>query len=453
MHPAARISAIIELVDSLFVSWGEQKRLPADKAIDTYFRSRRYIGSKDRAAIGEPVYWILRHKAALEWWCERARLPVTPRLMVMATLLLRNDIEPEALASLFDGNRHAPAPLTDSEWRAAHLYAQQGIEHSDMPESIRLNFPGWMEEPLKTAFGKRFEAELRALSTQAPADLRTNTLRITRDQLIDRLRAEGFAVEATPTSPIGIRLQGRQPVFGSAAFKDGLFEMQDEGSQLVALLTDTAPGMRVIDFCAGAGGKTLSLAAQMHNKGRILAWDVSAKRLSQLPVRLKRAGVDNTEWRVIASEQDSYIKRHKLSADRVVVDAPCSGTGTWRRNPDLKWRFTLQDLAEVKDAQARILQSAARLVKQGGRLVYATCSVLPEENEEQIAHFLTAHPNFRVVCAEKIWDRLMRQATGQPEQDVTETTPDTETKSPGFLHLTPHQDGMDGFFAAVMERF
>ena len=188
--------------------------------------------------------------------------------------------------------------------------------------------------------------------------------------------------------------------------------MQDEGSQLVALLADAQPGHKVIDFCAGAGGKTLAMAATMKNKGRILAWDTSEKRLGQMKDRLKRAGVDNVQTHVLESEHDAFIKRHKETADRVLVDAPCSGTGTWRRNPDLKWRFTRTDLDEVIAAvQQAILQSAARLVKPGGKLIYATCSVLKDENERQIEEFLKSVNNFRVVCAQKVWDKTSSDET------------------------------------------
>jgi 16S rRNA (cytosine967-C5)-methyltransferase len=207
---------------------------------------------------------------------------------------------------------------------------------------------------------------------------------------------------------------------------------------------DAQPGQRVIDFCAGAGGKTLAIAAAMENKGRVLAWDTSEKRLSQISLRLRRAGVDNVQTHVIESENDAFIKRHKQTADRVLVDAPCSGSGTWRRNPDLKWRFTPNDLAEVVAVQKSILQSAARLVKPGGRLIYATCSIFKEENEMQVAEFLknvndydkdVSH--FKVVCAQKIWDKNSGADNGN---------------NVSYLSVTPHQDGVDGFFAAVFER-
>jgi 16S rRNA (cytosine967-C5)-methyltransferase len=252
-----------------------------------------------------------------------------------------------------------------------------------------------------------------------------------------QLAAEGYELYPTPVSDIGLRLTKRAPIFTSPAFKAGHFEVQDEGSQLVAALVSAKPGMKVIDFCAGTGGKTLAIAAQMENKGRILAWDSSAKRLGQIKERLRRAGVDNVQVHVLEHENDQFIKRHKDSADRVLVDAPCSGTGTWRRNPDLKWRFTPKDLEEVVAVQQRILQSAARLVRPGGQLVYATCSLLPCENQGQIEQFLKNISNFEVVPVDKIWDKARPESSGA---------------SAPYLSLTPHQDGVDGFFAAVLER-
>jgi 16S rRNA (cytosine967-C5)-methyltransferase len=275
------------------------------------------------------------------------------------------------------------------------------------------------------------------MSTQAPTDLRVNTLKTHREKLLGQLQAEGFDCSPTPLSPIGIRLAKRGPIFTSRFFKEGCFEVQDEGSQAVALLVDAKPSHRIIDFCAGAGGKTLALAATMENKGRILAWDTSEKRLGQINQRLKRAGVHNVQVHVLESEHDAFIKRHKATADRVLVDAPCSGSGTWRRNPDLKWRFTKKDLEEVCIVQQNILQSAARLVKVGGRLIYATCSIFKDENERQVEKFLTHNNNFMVVCAQKIWNK-----------DSSVECDDGAS----YFCVTPHEDGVDGFFAAVLER-
>lgn len=437
MTPGARAQAAIDLLDQIFTAWLSQQRIPADKMLESYFKSHRYVGSKDRGAISELVYWILRHKAALEWWLDKQQQRLHGRSFVFAALVLRKDYNPQSIQSLSKDSQYSPPPLTPDETRMVTELVRHNIESPDMPNYVRLNYPQWMEVLLRDSFGKKFDVALHALNEQAPTDLRVNTLKTTRPLLMNDLAKEGFDAKPTTLSPCGLRLAKRGPIFTSKNFKLGHFEVQDEGSQMVAMLVDAKPGQRVIDFCAGAGGKTLAVAATMNNKGRILAWDTSEKRLKQIVPRLKRAGVDNVQTHVIASESDAYIKRHKSTADRVLVDAPCSGSGTWRRNPDLKWRFTKKDLDEVVALQQSILQSAARLVKPGGRLIYATCSILKIENEYQIEQFLKSGNHFRVVCAKKVWDK-------------TTATQANDTVS--YLSLTPHEDGVDGFFAAVLER-
>jgi 16S rRNA (cytosine967-C5)-methyltransferase len=438
MTPGARIQAAIELLDQILISWQSEKRFPADKQLELYFKSHRYIGSKDRGAIAELIYWVLRHKASLEWWLvKRLKADIHARAIVLTALMLRKDYEPAALAALTQDSQYALPSLSAPEKSRCEILYKENSEHPDMPMHVRLNYPEWMHPLLKESFGADLETAMSALNAQAPTDLRVNTLKTTRDELMQRLREEGFETTPTPTSPIGLRLAKRAPIFTSKCFKEGHFEMQDEGSQIVSLLVDAEPGQRVIDFCAGAGGKTLAIAAMMKNKGRILAWDTSEKRLSQLAPRLRRAGVDTVQTHVIESENDAFIKRHKSTADRVLVDAPCSGSGTWRRNPDLKWRFTKKDLENVVKVQQLILLSATRLVKPGGRLVYVTCSIFKGENERQIEWLLKNVNNFRVVCARKIWDK---------------SNSVSKTDEVSYLSVTPHQDGVDGFFAAVLER-
>jgi 16S rRNA (cytosine967-C5)-methyltransferase len=437
MTPGARIQAAIELIDQVLMAWMSQKRIPADKMLEGYFKSHRYIGSKDRGVISELVYWVLRHKAALEWWLDRENQRLHGRSFVIAAIVLRKDYNPQTIQSIPKDSQYSPPPFTEEETKMIGELVRHNIEHPDMPDHVRLNYPQWMDGMLRETFGDQFEVALHVLNEQAPTDLRVNTLKTTREQLMNELQKEGFENTPTPLSPVGLRLAKRGPIFTSPLFKQGYFEVQDEGSQVVASIVDAEPGQRVIDFCAGAGGKTLALAASMKNKGRILAWDTSEKRLAQIVPRIRRAGVDNVQTHIITSENDAFIKRHKGTADRVLVDAPCSGSGTWRRNPDLKWRFTQKDLDEVIALQQSILQSASRLVKPGGRLIYATCSVLKEENDKQVEQFLTSVNNFRVVCAEKIWDK---------NGNVN------DTNSVSFLWLTPHEDGVDGFFAAILER-
>jgi len=278
---------------------------------------------------------------------------------------------------------------------------------------------------------------MAGLNAPAPVDLRVNLIKTDRDGARRALAAEKVHAEPTPWSPVGLRLTERAPLSGLAAFKDGLVEVQDEGSQLAALLLGAKPGMRVVDFCAGAGGKTLALAAAMKNRGKLVACDTAEWRLERSGQRLRRAGVSNVERRTLSTERDPWIKRHAKSFDRVLVDAPCLGVGSWRRNPDAKWRATPNDLAELQIRQHDILASAARLVKPGGRLAYITCSLLREENEAQAERFLEEAPDFMLVPAVRAWD----EAIGTPCPAGTD-----------YLRLTPAQHGTDGFFVALFER-
>ena len=438
MTPGARIQASIEIIDQILMAWQSPKRIPVDKLLERYFKGHRYIGSKDRGAVSELVYWVLRHKASLVWWADRLNQRLHGRTLIFAALVLRKDYNPDSIKSLPKDSQYSPPPLDEFETKMVAELVRHDIAHPDMPDYVRLNYPEWMDAKLHESFGTSFEEALKALNGQAHSDLRVNTLKTTREQLAIDLQKEGFETSPTLLSPTCLRLSKRGPVFTSAQFKAGHFEMQDEGSQTVAHLVDAQPGHRVIDFCAGAGGKTLAIAAAMKNKGRILAWDTSEKRLSQIVQRIRRAGVDNIQTHIITSENDTFIKRHKGTADRVLVDAPCSGSGTWRRNPDIKWCFNQKDLDEVMAIQKSILQSASRLVKKGGRLIYATCSVLKDENESQIAELLKSSNNFRVVCPKEIWDK--------------KGTENNTTEGVSYFWVTPHEDGVDGFFAAVLER-
>lgn len=437
MTPSARAQASIEILEQIFSAWQSEKRFPADKMLEQYLKSRKYIGSKDRGAIAELVYFVLRHKSAIEWWLEKYSQEKSGRMFALTALILRREYTPQTMLEMTGDSQYAPSSLNDSEQKFIRSIAQADFTNPDMPKYVRLNYPQWMDEYLQNSFGDKLEAAMASMNEQAPTDLRVNTLKITREKLLEQLQAEGFACSPAPLSPIGIRLAKRAPIFTSQFFKEGHFEVQDEGSQIVALLVDAKSGQRVIDFCAGAGGKTLAIAATMENKGRILAWDTSKKRLDQINIRLRRAGVHNVQTHVLESAHDAFIKRHKATADRVLIDVPCSGSGTWRRNPDLKWRFTAKDLEEVQAVQKEILQSAARLVKVGGRLIYATCSIFKEENDAQIEAFLKEHNNFVVVRANKIWNK--------------DISADDDSNSSYFC-VTPHKDGVDGFFAAILER-
>ncbi len=436
MLEAARIAAVIEILSECEASWKSPRALPADILMNRYFKERRYIGSKDRGAIAELAYFIIRNRATLHWWAEKHEQEGA-RALVIAALLLQHQHSLPDLHNIFNGEHFSPAKCSALEKAYAKALEGQIFLHPDMPNHVRYNYPKWMEEELQASLGTEWKKEIEALGREATVDLRTNTLLTTRDALLAALKEEGYVVEPTPISPIGIRMQTRAPIFTSQYFKRGWFEMQDEGSQIVSLLLEAKPGNKIIDFCAGAGGKTLALAAQMQNKGRLLAWDTSAKRLEQMVPRLRRAKVDNVQRHVISSEQDAFIKRHKDSVHGVLIDAPCSGSGTWRRNPDLKWRMKKSDVQEILIIQKRILESASRLVKCNGHLLYITCSVLQSENERQIEQFLENKKNFRVVLMEKIWNNLFEQTMGKGSA----------------LHLTPHKDGTDGFFATLLQRY
>jgi 16S rRNA (cytosine967-C5)-methyltransferase len=427
--PAARIAAAIELLAAVEAA----PRKPADAVANDFFRDRRYIGSGDRRAVSDRAWRVLRARRRLEWWLVRAGAEPIPRLLVAASLLL----EGWALTGIdqaYSGGRFAPERLTAAEATALRGLEHHTPDHPDMPEAVRLEVPDWVLPHLQRRFGDALVAEMAALGGEAPLDLRVNLLKATREAALAALAAEGIEAAPTSLSPWGLRIAGRRPVSTGAAFRNGYVEIQDEGSQLVAVLVGAAPEMRVVDWCAGAGGKTLALAMTMGNRGHIVACDVSAPRLEGAVRRLRRAGVHNVE-RHLVEPGDKWAKRRAGSFDRVLVDAPCTGTGTWRRNPDGRLRLRAADLAELLPKQAAILAQAASLVRSGGRLVYATCSVLPEENEEQVDAFLAAHPAFAVVPLSRAW-----------------TLPGTPPGPGPFLALTPRAHGTDGFFAAVLER-
>ncbi|OAN48650.1 RsmB/NOP family class I SAM-dependent RNA methyltransferase [Magnetospirillum moscoviense] len=428
MTPAARIAAAIELLATI-----ESETRPADQVASFFFKNRRYIGAKDRRAVADTVWRVLRRKARIDWWLERLEHPAEARARVLADLAFEGQsLEP----SLFQGAHSAPPPGRE-EKRLMERLKGCDLFHRDQPAWVRGEFPEWLTPKLEALWGNDLAAQVGTMRDEAPLDLRVNSLKADRDAAIASLAAEQIKAEPTRWSPLGLRLMARAPMVQLQAWRTGLVEIQDEGSQLVALLTDARPGMAVCDYCAGAGGKTLAIAAQMENKGRLVACDVAEWRVDKAGDRLRRAGVHNVTRRVISGAADKWIKRSAGSYDRVLVDAPCTGTGTWRRNPDAKWSLTPTDLAELLDSQRVILTSAARLVKAGGRLVYATCSILPDENETQIQAFLATHPDFKLVPVPGLWSELVG----------TECPVDQP-----YLRLSPFSHGTDGFFAAVLER-
>jgi 16S rRNA (cytosine967-C5)-methyltransferase len=427
LTPAARIAAAIDLLE---VIEGAPKR-PADAVANDFFRSRRYIGSGDRRAVSDRVWSVLRTRRRIGWWLGGAG--ASARLLVAASLLLEGWAK-AGVAQAFSGGQFAAAPLSGAENAVLSRVAGHTLDHPSMSDAVRLEVPDWLLPLLAGRFGASLPAEMAALGEPAPLDMRVNLLKGDRGQALAALATEGWTAVATKLSPWGLRIEGRRPVTSGPAFQSGLIEIQDEGSQLVAAMVGAAPGMRVVDWCAGAGGKTLALAGAMANRGQIVACDVSAPRLDGAVRRLRRAGVHNVE-RHLLETGDKWLKRRAGTFDRVLVDAPCTGTGTWRRNPDARLRLKQTDLAELLPKQASILDMAQSLVRKGGRLVYATCSLLEEENEAQVTGFLLRHPAFRVVKLAEAW----------PFQQPPPCSGD-------FLALTPARHGTDGFFAAVLER-
>ena len=439
MTPGARLQAAIELLAEM-----QAARSPADRVSAAFFRARRYMGGQDRRDVVDRAYRILRRSAALDWWLDRAhpegRFDAAldrQRARVIASLALVDHWDFDKISGSFDGGQYRPPTLDTHERRLLKVLSGKTLANPEQSLPVRYEIPDWLEDEFRTVFGDRLEVELAALMGEAATDLRTNTIKATREEAIAALAREGVEGKPTPLSPLGIRVAGRPPLASLNCFKQGMIEVQDEGSQLIALLTDARPGQRVIDFCAGAGGKTLALAAAMNNKGKLVASDVLKGRVERAATRLNRAGVHNVERRGLESERDPWVKRHAGMFDRVLVDAPCSGTGTWRRNPDAKWRLAPSDIDELVDLQRRILVSAARLVKPGGRLVYATCSLLPRENHQQVEWFLAQAEEFSLVPMTEVW------------QLVIGTTP---PGSGPYLSLTPASHSTDGFFLAVMAR-
>jgi 16S rRNA (cytosine967-C5)-methyltransferase len=437
MTPGARVAATIELLGEI-VSHPDR---PADLVANGFFRTRRFIGGGDRRAVSERVWGILRRWAQLYWWLERAGHPDrSARAIVAADLLLGAHQSLDDLETLFDGARYRPAPLDEAERRALRQLEGHSLDHPEQPDWVRLNVQEWLVPHLEAAYGKAWVREIAALDTPPPVDLRVNRLKATPEQARVALAREGIETEPMRYAADGLRLKRRMSVVAGEAFHDGLIEIQDEGSQLVAALVAARPGMQVADYCAGAGGKTLAIAAGMNNKGRVVALDVRETRLDRSAERLRRAGVHNVERRALDADNRRWLKRQAGVFDRVLVDAPCTGTGTWRRNPDGRWTLQPEDLAELVPKQAAILDAAQRLVKPGGALIYATCSVLPDENERQIEAFLERHPDFTLMRIEDVW----REGLGGE--------PPAEVASDPYLRLSPLRHGTDGFFAAALVR-
>lgn len=438
MTPAGRLAAVIELYD-----WVVETAKPSDQIMQDYFRQRKFIGSKDRKAIAETLYHLLRHYARLGWWAKETGMPENGRSMLLLWLILGEGKNAVQLVTLFDGSNYGPSQLSSREKELSDHLADESITNSMMPVDVRTECPSWVYAGLRRAF-QDFPQQMEALQNEAPLDLRVNSLHAERAAVLKTLRHEGLQATLTPYAPFGIRVQGRPSFSANPLYQQGIIEVQDEGSQLLALLCGVRPGEWVVDFCAGAGGKTLALAAMMQNKGRIWACDVDQSRLENARKRLRRSGIHCVQTKTLDDEQDDWVRKHKNMADCVLIDAPCSGMGTWRRNPFSRWQNLGPSLKQLVELQHGILSSASRLVKSGGRLLYATCSMLPEENHDQVERFIKEHPYFHPVPLAELW-----QQTGHamPEHPAFQ-----EALQHHSLQLTPLHHGTDGFFIAALKR-
>lgn len=425
---SARMNAVLDLLERIAKS-----PVPMDLTIGDYMRNRRYIGSKDRADIVERIYAMVRHHARINWALEQAGVSVpTARLKLLTQLVMVEG--KENIGSYFDGTKYAPSEINDDE---ANILKKLPKNFDAAPDDIKYECPPDYSASLHQYFGQYFDEEMEALCHGATLDLRINVIAGDRDKIKESLEKDKVETESTPYSPWGLRAKGKVFLSETKAFRSGHIEIQDEGSQLIALACDVQPGMQVLDYCAGGGGKTLALASAMRVKGRIVAMDLDEARLAKAKTRFKRAKVsDIIETRPLSDEKSrKWLRRQKQSFDVALVDVPCSGTGTWRRNPDTRWRNYGPSLETLLSVQADILERVAGVVKAGGRLVYATCSLLPEENERQIEKFLASHPEYELADLKSVWPAgCAIPCDGS------------------YMRLTPKRHHTDGFFAAILIR-
>jgi 16S rRNA (cytosine967-C5)-methyltransferase len=418
MHPNALLELATELLHRVM-----RFDSPADGVVSAFFREHRMLGTRERHSLAETTYNVLRNRLLYQHLAQSGKGEMERRLAILG----------------WQGNEgflRAALNEQEQQW----LEKVKLVDRSALPEKLRHNLPEWLAEPLHEALGEEFWPLVDSMNQPAGLDLRVNTFKAKREDVQKALAAANIEALPTPYSPWGLRIDGKPNLAKLEVFTRGDVEVQDEGSQLLALMTDAKRGEMVVDFCAGAGGKTLALGASMRNTGRLYAFDTSGHRLAALKPRLARSGLSNVYPVQIAHERDERVKRLAGKIDRVLVDAPCSGLGTLRRNPDMKWRQSPESIAELREKQAAILDSAARLVKPGGRLVYATCSLLDQENEGIARAFSESHArDFKPVAASEV---LARAHASEPQALVRDE----------FLRLWPHKHATDGFFAAVWER-
>ena len=427
MRLGGRLAAAIEVLDDI-----ERRHRPTADALKDWGLSHRFAGAGDRAAIGNIVYDALRRKRSAAWLLDAD----TSRALALGALFLEWNQTPESVNRALDGDRFAPAPLDEAEVRAI-----ASRQLAAAPPIVRADAPDWCGPLLERTFGESWPDEARSLAGRPPLDLRVNTLMSRRDKVLAELDATGAA--AMSLAHFGLRIppieaDGRHPnVQAEPAFQKGWFEIQDEGSQVAAELAGAKPGMQVLDFCAGAGGKTLALAASMENKGQVYAYDAEKQRLAPIFDRIRRAEARNIQ---VVSKLPELAKLEG-QMDLVLIDAPCTGSGTWRRRPDAKWRLTARQLDVRRAEQAKILDDAKVFVKPGGRLVYITCSVFREENHDQIDRFLTANPQFVPVDHDALFEQHFHGKSSVARID----------KNRGII-LSPLRSGTDGFFFAALTK-
>ncbi|MBX2849779.1 MAG: RsmB/NOP family class I SAM-dependent RNA methyltransferase [Acidiferrobacterales bacterium] len=427
MRPAAQLQATIELLDLI-----KESKYPADRIMAKYFREHRYIGSKDKFVISEQFYAILRQRLGLSYLLNKHNLSHSSRNM--AALLIHR--QERSIADYFNGEKYSPVALHQGDIDSLRGIDFAELEHA--PEHVKLNVPEWIAPRLKAVLGDSFEDEMSAINQRASTDIRVNLIKSNIQQVSELIKKNDYDFSLSKISAWGLSFQQRVALFNLEEFKQGWFEVQDQGSQLLAQLTAVRPGERVVDFCAGAGGKTLAMAAMMQNKGVIYACDLHTKRLDNLRKRVKRAGVHNVRVHVLSTEKDKWVKQQKGKADLVLIDAPCTGTGTWRRSPDSRWNLRPEDLDELIELQRSILQSASRLVRPGGRLVYATCSILMEENESQTQLFLAENTHFK--AEDFLLSEPLLSNPGRVKHRGHE------------IRTLPGLSGCDGFYACSLTR-
>ncbi|MDC1383442.1 RsmB/NOP family class I SAM-dependent RNA methyltransferase [Candidatus Puniceispirillum sp.] len=442
MKPAARIAAVIEILAEMQAARdaGTLTGRQAEQWLRSSLQRRRYAGSGDRAAIGDLFWKSQRAAARIAWHLAALGAPSNPRNIVIAALVLI-DKQILTLSELFSSDiAHAPAPLDKTEILLVEALEGRDLSDPGMPEHTVFEWPEWLMLDTKAGLGDRLTSELFAMMSEAPTDIRINPLnQLERRKLRDKLAGRGIKGHPTRLSPLGVRLEKRSRLENLPEWKAGLFDVQDEGSQIASMLCDARPGMQVADICTGAAGKSLVMAGNMQNKGRILALDPNAKRLEQGGVRLRRAGIHNVERKLVAEKWSNRSWRGKF--DRVVVDAPCSGSGTWRRRVDAKWQLTAERLDQIKQTQLILLEKARAMVVPGGRIIYIICSVLASEGPQLIKQFLAKAPELECADIADIWADTVVKAGGG-------ACPPTDN---GLLQLLPNRDGTDGFFIAVIQ--